>query len=137
MKLEKVENCWCGFEWCILNAQKVLSSNKFKKMKCLCNRLVFVWNPDTSKEIVHCTWSASGFCHNPLNFLAHAMWVKWWYRANFQSFQSSFCSAFQFQGRLAQKISKWMRNSKWSEKGLKIDDVAFNGAYWMHKSSGV
>ena len=22
-------------------------------MKCLCNRRVFVWNPDSSKEIVH------------------------------------------------------------------------------------
>ena len=44
---------WRGFEWCILNAQKVWSWNKFNKMKCLCNRWVFVRNPDTSKEIVH------------------------------------------------------------------------------------
>ena len=34
-------------------AQKIWSSNKFKKMKSLCNRQVSVWNPDTSKEIVH------------------------------------------------------------------------------------
>ena len=26
-----------------------------------------------------------------------------------------------------------MKNTKWSQKGLKIDDVALNGAYWMHK----
>ena len=41
------------FEWLILNTQKVWSSNKFKKMKSLCNRRVSVWNPDTLKEIVH------------------------------------------------------------------------------------
>ena len=32
--------------------KKQWSSNKFKKMKSLCNRRVSVWNPDTSKEIV-------------------------------------------------------------------------------------
>ena len=30
-----------------------------------------------------------------------------------------------------------MKNSKWSQNGLEIDDVALNGAYWMHKMSGV
>ena len=52
MKSERVENWWYGFEWCILNTEKLWSSNKFKKMKSLCNRRVSVWNPDTSKEIV-------------------------------------------------------------------------------------
>ena len=52
MKSERVEIIWCGFESCILNTQKVWSSNKFKKMKSLCKRRVSVWNPDTSKEIV-------------------------------------------------------------------------------------
>ena len=52
MKSERVENWWCGFEWCILNTEKVWSSNKFKKMKSLCNIRVSVWNPDTSKDIV-------------------------------------------------------------------------------------
>ena len=33
--------------------EKLGSSNKFKKMKSLCNRRVSVWNPNTSKEIVH------------------------------------------------------------------------------------
>ena len=28
-------------------------------------------------------------------------------------------------------------NNKWSEKGLKNDDVALNGAFWTHKKSGV
>ena len=32
--------------------KKVLSWNKLRKMKCLCNRWVFVWNPCTLKEMV-------------------------------------------------------------------------------------
>ena len=28
-----------------------------------------------------------------------------------------------------------MKNTKWSQKGLKIDDVALNGAFWTHKKS--
>ena len=52
MKSERVENCWCGFEWCILNTQRVSTSNKSKIMKSLCNRWVSGWNPDTLKEIV-------------------------------------------------------------------------------------
>ena len=30
-----------------------------------------------------------------------------------------------------------MKNNKWSQKGLKNDDVALNGAFWTHKTSGV
>ena len=30
-----------------------------------------------------------------------------------------------------------MKNNKWSQKGLKNDDVALNGAFWTHKKSGV
>ena len=44
-----------------------------------------------------CTQSASSFCRNPLNFLAHAMWLKWWYRAKFQPLQSSFVVLFNFR----------------------------------------
>ena len=46
-------------------------------------------------------------------------------------------SAFQFQGHIAKKISKCMKNTKWSQKGLKIDDVALNGAFWAQKNYGV
>ena len=56
-------------------------------------------------DCLFCTQSASSFCRHPLYFLAHSMWVKWWYHANFQPFQSSFCSAFQFHGHLALKKS--------------------------------
>ena len=30
-----------------------------------------------------------------------------------------------------------MKNNKWSHKGLKIDDVALNGAFWTQKNYGV
>ena len=70
--------------------KKVSSWNKFRKMKCLWNRWVFVWNPRTLKrDGPVCTRSASSFCRNPLNFCTHAMWVKWWYHAKFQPFLSS------------------------------------------------
>ena len=52
-----------------------------------------------------CTRSASSFCRYPLNFCTHVMWVKWWYHAKFQPFLSSGCSAFQFQGHLAENKS--------------------------------
>ena len=74
-----------------------------------------------------CTRSASSFCRNPLYSFAHAMRVKWWYHAKFQHFQNSFCSDFQFHGHFA-LYGKWLKNSKWCQKVLKIDDVALNGA---------
>ena len=133
MKSERVENWWCGFEWCILNTEKLWSSNKFKKMKSLCNRRVSVWNPNTSKG-PFCTRSASSFCRNPLYILAHSMWGKWWYHANFQPFQSSFEMLFNFRVILApKKISKCMKNRKWGQKWWRIDDVALNGAFWTQK----
>ena len=52
-----------------------------------------------------CTRSASSFCRNPFNFRTHAMRVKWWYHAKFQTFLSSGCSPFQFQGHLAENKS--------------------------------
>ena len=45
------------------------------------------------------------------------------------TFSEFICSAFQFQGLIAEKISKCMKNNKLSQKGLKIDDVALNGAF--------
>ena len=46
-------------------------------------------------------------------------------------------NAFQFQGLIAQIISNCMKNNKWSQKGLKIDDAALNGAFWAQKNYGV
>ena len=83
------------------------------------------------------TRSASSFCRNRLYFLAHAIWVQWWYHANFQPFQSSFQMLFNFMVLLIKIISKCMENNKWNQKGLKIDDVALNGACWKQKKYGV
>ena len=85
------------------------------------------------RDCPFCTRSASSFCRYSLNFLAHAMWMKWWYHANFQPFQSSFEMLFNFRVLLLKIISKCMKNNKWSQKGLKNDDVALNGAFWTHK----
>ena len=104
--LERVEIWGCGFEWCILNAQKVLSSKNYIKMKCLWNRWVFRLKPSHfERDGPVCTRSASSFCRNPLNSCAHVMWVKWRYHAKFQPFVSSDCSPFQFKGHLAENKS--------------------------------
>ena len=45
---------------------------------------------------------------------------------------------FSISGSYSSKqISKCMKNNKWSHKGLKIDDVAWNGAFWTQKNNGV
>ena len=91
----------------------------------------------SERDCPFCTRSASSFCHNPLFFLAHAMWVKWWYDANFQPFQSTFEMLFNFRVLYLKIFSKCMKNNKWSQRGLKIDDVALNGAFWTQKNYGV
>ena len=53
-------NKWCHKGWKVMTwlsmvhteRKKAWSCNKFKKMKCQCNRWVLVRNPDTRKEIV-------------------------------------------------------------------------------------
>ena len=63
-----------------------------------------------------CTRSVSSFCRNPLNFCTHAMWVKWWYHAKFQPFQSSWVfvwngSYFEVDGRVCTRsVSSFCRN---------------------------
>ena len=89
------------------------------------------------RDCPFCTRSASSFCSNPLYVLAHAMWVKWWYHANLEPFQSSYQMLFNFMVLMLKTISKCMKKNKWSQKGLKIADVALNGAFWTHKKSGV
>ena len=106
MKSERVELSVCGFECCMLDAKKVLSWNKLRKMKCLYNRWVFVRNPCTLKEMVQFVHEVHPvFAVNPLNFCTHVMWVKWWYHAKFRPFLSSGYSPFQFQGHLTENKS--------------------------------
>jgi hypothetical protein len=138
MKSERVENWWCGFEWCILNTQKVWSSNKFKKMKSLCNRWVFVRNPDTSKETVR-------FVHevHPVFAVTHSSFYNMlcgWKVDTMPTFNlfrvhlKCFSISVLFSSK--KSVSAW-KIPKWSQKGLKIDDVALNGAFWTHKKYGV
>ena len=106
MKLERVENWWCGFEWCILNTEKLWSSNKFKKIKSLCNRQVSVWNPDTSKEIVR-------FVHDPVFAVSLSTFCTCYVGeimipCQLSSFSEFIWNAFQFQGHLAKKtVNAW------------------------------
>ena len=105
MKSKRVEILVCGFEWCILNAQKSWVEISLEKWNS------FVTDEFSSETLILwkkwsvCTWSASSFCRNPLNFCTHVMWVKWWYHAKFQPLLSSFVDAFHFQGHLAQNKS--------------------------------
>ena len=136
---KRVDKWWCGFEWCILNAEKVLNENMFKKMKSLCNRRVFVRNHNTSKEIVHFVHEVHPVFPVILSTFYH-MLRGWNYDTmpNFQPFQRSFAVLFNFRVILAQNKS-W---NAWKianevRKGLKINDVALNGAYWKQKKSRV
>ena len=102
MKSERVENWWCGFEWCILSTEKLWSSNKFKKMKSLCNRQVSVWNPNTSKEIVRYTKCIQFFLSASLlscTFYVGEMMTP----CQLSTFSEFICSAFHFQCHIAQK----------------------------------
>ena len=139
MKSERVENWWCGFEWCILNTEKLWSSNKINKMKSLCNRRVSVWNRDTSKEIVRFVHEVHPvFAVTLSTFLPMLCGWNDDTMPNFQPFQSSCVVLFSISGSYSsKKISKCMKNNKWSQKWLKIDGVALNGAFWTHKKSRV
>ena len=106
-------------------------------MKSLCNRWVFLRNPDTSKEIVHFVHEVHPVFAVTLSTFRTCYVGEMMIPCQLSTFLEFICSAFQFQGHLAQKISKCMKNSKWSRKGLKIDDVASNGAYWTHTKSAI
>ena len=105
MKSERVEILGCSFEWCILNEKNswveisLEKWNAFETDEFLSETLYF------ERDGPVCTRSASSFCRDPLHFCTHVIWVKLWYHAKFQSFLSSGCSPFQFQGHLPQNQS--------------------------------
>ena len=139
MLSESFENWWHRFEWCVRNAQKVWSCNKFKKMKCQCNRWVLVRNPDTPKEIVQFVHKVRPVFAVTLSTLLH-MLCGWNddTMPSFNIFRVHFVVIFNFTViYLSKQIGKWLKNSKWCQKVLKIDDVALNGAYGTQKKSGV
>ena len=135
MKSERIEKWWCGFEWWISNKQKIRSSNKFKKMKSVCNRRVSVWNPDTLKEIVR-------FVHEvhpnfPVTLSTFLHMLCGWKDDTMPTFNlfRVHLKCFSILGSFSSKqISKCMKNNKWCHKGLKGYDMAFNGAYGTQKS---
>ena len=135
MKSERVENCWYGFEWCILNTQRVWSSNKLKIMKSLCNRWVFVRNPDTSNEIVRFVHEVHPVFAVTLSTFLHM--ICGWNDDTLPSFnllRVHFVLLFTFTVILLWKqISKCIENSKLCQNVLEIDDVALNDAYWTQK----
>jgi len=124
-----------GAFWAQKNYGVQISS---KKMKPLCNRRVSVWNPDTSKEIVrfvhevHPVFAVtlSTFLHMLCGSNDDTMPTVNLFRVHLKCFWISGSYS-------SKKFSRCMKNNKWSQKGLKIDDVALNGAFWTHKKFGV
>ena len=72
------------------------------------------------RDCPFCTRSASSFCRNPLFFLAHAMWVKLWYHANFQPFRVHL-KCFSISGSYSSKysVSAWKITNE-VRKGWKL-----------------
>src|SRR4051812_7712408 len=105
MNLERFEILVCGFQWCILNAQKVLSRNKFKKMKCLCNCLHFALTISTSKEMVQFVHEVHPVFAVTLSNFAHMLCGSNDDTCQVSTFSDFICTAFQFQGHLAQNKS--------------------------------
>ena len=107
-------------------------------MKSLCNRRVSVWNPDTLKEIVrfvhevHPVFAVilSTFLHMLCGWNDDTMPTFNLFRVHLKCFSISGSYSWK-------KISKCMKNNKWSQKGLKIGDVALNGAFWIQKNYGI
>ena len=137
MKSERVENWWCGFEWCILNTEKLWSSNKFDKMKSLCNRWVSLWDPHTSKEIVcfvhevHPVFSVtlSTFLHLLCGWNDDTMSTFNLFRVHFKWFSISWSHSSK------QSVNAW-RITNEVRKGWKLM-MALNGAFWTQRKYGV
>ena len=72
------------------------------------------------RDCPFCTRSASCFCRKPLNFLAHAMWMKWWYHANFKAFQTN-----------SEKVECWHGIIIWPTYHVQESREGY-GKNWMH-----
>jgi hypothetical protein len=107
-------------------------------MKSPCNRWVFVRNPDTSKQIVQFRHEVHPVFVVTLSLFSTCYVGEIMIPCQVSTFSEFICSAFQFQGHLAQNksLNAWKITNE-VRKGLKIDDMPLNGAYWTHKKSGV
>ena len=137
---EHAGNWWRLFECCILNAKIVWSWNKFKKH----------WSARVTDE-----FSSEGLIlRKRLSSLytkcvQFSPWPSLFFYTcyagsnddtmpSFDIFIFYFVVIFNFTVILISKqIGKWLKNSKWCQRVLKIDDVALNGAYGTQKKSGV
>ena len=101
--------------------KKVWSCNKFKKMKCPCNRWVLVRNPDTPKEIVQFVHEVRPVFAATLSTLNTCYLGEIMIACQVSSFSEFFCSVFQFQGHLAQNkaVNAWKIENE-GRKGWKL-----------------
>ena len=77
MKSERFKILVCGFECCLLNANKSLELNLVWKNERPLKQMSFRPKPSYfERDGPVCIRSASSFCHNPLNFCTHVVWVK-------------------------------------------------------------
>ena len=88
-----------------MNAKKVLCWNKFRKMKCLLNRWVFVSVPRTLKEMVQFVHEVHPVFDVILSTFAHMLCGSNDDIMPSSTFSEFSCSAFQLQGHLAQNKS--------------------------------
>ena len=134
MKTERVENWWCAFEWCIWTQKNYGGQISSRK-----------WNPFVTHEFPCETlilrMRLSVLYTKCIQFLPEASLLsctcyvgEMMTPCQLSTFSEFIWSAFQFQGLIAQKFNKCMKNNKWSQKGLKIDYVALNGAFWKQKN---
>ena len=85
------------------------------------------------RDCAVCTRTSSSFCRKPLYFLHMLCGWNDDTMTSFNLFRVHLC-CFSISGSFSSKqINKCIKNSKLCHKGLNVDDVALNGAYWTHK----
>ena len=115
--------------------KKLWSSNKFKKMKCPCNRWVLVRNPDTPKEIAQFVHEVRPVSAITLSTFSHMLYGWNYYTMPTWNLFRVHFKCFSISGPLSSKqISKCIKNRKLCQKGLKVDDVDLNCASERKKS---
>ena len=110
MKNSKWSQKGLKFQYVALNVacwmkKKFLCWNKLRKMKCLWNRWVFVWNPLTFKEMVQFVHEVHPVFVVILSTFAHMLCWSNDDTMQVSTFSQLIALVFQFQGHLAQNNS--------------------------------
>ena len=110
-----------------------------KTLKCPCNRWILVRNPDTPKEIIQFVHEVRPVFAVTLSTLSHMLCGSIDdTMPSFNIFTVHFVVIFNFTViELPKQIGKWLKNSKWCQNMLDIDDVSLNATYWTQKKSEV